>query len=124
MTNAHRILVVDDNSHVAFSLGKALKYSSENYAVKVAHSGEEALDVLDDWPVDLLITDLCMSGFSGLELIRQIQAFIPQTHTILITGYGDGEVVAEASRLSVYRYIAKPFRLEVILNTVREALAE
>ena len=124
MMNAQHILIVDDDSMVALSLSKMLKHSNENYDVSVAHSGEEALNVLNVWPVDLLITDLCMPGISGLELIRQTQTFSPQTRTILITAYGDGSVEAEARRLSVYRYIAKPFHIEVLLDTVEEILAE
>ena len=123
MMNAQRILVVDDDSRVASSLSKVLKHSSKNYDVSVAHSGEEALDVLNDEPVDLLITDLCMPGISGLELIRQTQALNQRTRAILITAYGDEKAKAEARRLSVYRYIAKPFHVEVLLNAVREVLA-
>lgn len=122
--NTQRILIVDDDSKVALSLSRVLKHSNRKYDVNVAHSGEEALDVFNNWPVDLLITDLCMPGISGLELIRQAQTFSPQTRTILITAYGDGGVEAEARRLSVYRYIAKPFHIEVLLNAVREVLAE
>jgi DNA-binding NtrC family response regulator len=80
--------------------------------------------VLNLRPVDLLITDLCMPGISGLELIRQTQVFSPQTRTILITAYGDGKTEVEAHRLAVRYYIAKPFRLEVLLNAVEGILAD
>lgn len=121
--NTQCILVVEDAPRVASSLSKMLRRSNENYCVSVAHSGEKALDVLNDRPVDLLITDLCMPGISGLELIRQARAFNPQIRIILITAYGGGEIEAEAHRLSVSYCIAKPFRIEVLLNAVREVLA-
>ena len=116
------ILIVEDEPTAAFSLGRMLEHLNESYRVNIAHSGEEALDALNNQPVDLLVTDLRMPGISGLELIRRVRASSPQTQAILITAYGSAEVETEAHRLGVCRYISKPFLVEDLLNAVQEVL--
>jgi CheY-like chemotaxis protein/predicted regulator of Ras-like GTPase activity (Roadblock/LC7/MglB family) len=118
------ILIVDDEPRVAFFLSKALEHASQDYQVSVAHSGEEALDILNRTPVDLLVTDLRMPGISGLELMRWVRASNPKTRTILITAYGNDEVEAEAHRLEAYRYITKPFSLDAFTQAAQEALRD
>jgi len=122
--NTLHIMIVDDEPKVAFFLGKALEHSNKGYRVSITHSGEEALGIFNDHPIDLLVTDLRMSGINGLELIRQMQASSPQMRTILITAYGDGEIEAQARRLQVGRYINKPFPITDLLNAVQEMLVE
>lgn len=123
MASRH-ILIVDDEPRVAFFLGKALERSNHDYRTSIAHSGEEALDVLNRSKVDLLVTDLRLPGISGIELMRWVRASSPQTRTILITAYGNDEVEAEARRLEAYRYITKPFNLNDFTQAVREALRD
>jgi DNA-binding response OmpR family regulator len=118
------ILIVDDEPKVAFFLGQALERSNQGYHVTIAHSGEEALEVLDGSPVDLLVTDLRLPGISGLELMRWVRASSPQTHTILITAYGNDEVEAEVRQMGAYRYITKPFDIGDFTRVVQEALRD
>lgn len=118
------ILLVDDEPRVAFFLSKTLERANREYKISVAHSGEEALEMLNRSQVALLITDLRLPGISGLELMRRVRASSPQTRTILITAYGNDEVEAEARRLEAYRYITKPFNLEQFTQAVQEALRE
>jgi CheY-like chemotaxis protein len=123
MTNRH-ILVVDDEPRVAFFLSKALEHADHDYDVSIAHSGEEALEILSHSSVDLLVTDLRMPGISGLELMRWARASSPKTRTILITAYGNDDVETEAHRLEAYRYITKPFSLDAFTQVAQEALRE
>jgi CheY-like chemotaxis protein len=121
--NMQHILVVDDEAKIACSLSKALEHLDRNYRVRTVCSGEEALAMLDDSPLDLLITDLRLPGINGLELIRRVRASKPQVCTILITAYSNDKVKAEAGRLAVYCCFDKPFIVEVLLKAAREALA-
>jgi CheY-like chemotaxis protein len=118
------VLIVDDEPKVAFFLGKGLERSGHNYNINVAQSGEEALDILDESEIDLLVTDLRMPGINGLELIRWVKATSPDTRTILITAYGNDDVEAEARRLEAYRYITKPFDIGDFTETVQQALGD
>jgi CheY-like chemotaxis protein len=123
MTKKH-ILVVDDEPRVAFFLSKALEHADQDYDVSIAHSGEEALEIISRSSIDLLITDLRMPGISGLELMRWVRSSSPKTRTILITAYGNDEVETEAHRLEAYRYITKPFSLDAFTQVAQEALRD
>lgn len=118
----NHILIVDDEPKVGFFLRKSLELSRENCRVSTARSGRRALEIVGSSKVDLLITDLRMPGLSGLELIRRVRESSPETRTILITAYGSDRVKAEARRLEVYRYIAKPFNVRDFTGVVDEAL--
>jgi CheY-like chemotaxis protein len=119
---ARHILVVDDEPAVALLMAGALKLSNRHYYVSIAHSGEEALEMLQRTPVDLLVTDLLMPGIDGLELIRQAQVVSPRTRAILLTAYSDEQIEAEARRLGVYRCLINPFYIKEWVQAMQEAL--
>lgn len=118
------VLIVDDEPNVALYLSEALEGADHDYQVSIAQTGEEALEIMEESTVDLLVTDLRMPGISGLELIRWVRASSPNTRTILITAYGDDEVEAEARRLEAYRYLTKPFDIGDFRQAVQEALQD
>jgi CheY-like chemotaxis protein len=117
-----QILIVDDEPKVGFFLGRSLEVSNADCAVTTATSGEEALEILKQTPMDLLITDLRMPGISGLELIRWVKQYSPDTRTVLITAYGSGKIEAEAHRLQIYHYLTKPFNVKEFTQVVDGAL--
>jgi DNA-binding response OmpR family regulator len=123
MAESH-ILIVDDEPKVGFFLKKSLELSQKRCRVSTARSGKGALKIIGNSKVDLLITDLRMPGLSGLELIQRVKKSSPETQTILITAYGNDEVRAEARRLEVYRYVAKPFNVRDFTGVVDQALKE
>jgi CheY-like chemotaxis protein len=120
---AKRILVVDDEESSAFLLSENLAELGPEYRVETACSAEEALQKTAAESFDLVITDLRMPGLDGLELLERVRAAHPQTRLILITAYGSEQVEARARRLEICRYMTKPFRIEDLLDAVREALA-
>jgi DNA-binding response OmpR family regulator len=122
--NKKHILVVDDEEKVGFFLSRSLTLMDDTYVVETAHSGEEALDILQDTFIDLLITDLRMPGISGLELIRWVHASSPDTRVVLITAYGNEKTKAKADELDVYRYLPKPFNIQGFTEVVQGALSE
>ncbi len=119
---AWRILIVDDDPGVAFFTKENLAGLGAAYHVEAAMSGEEALRKMAVEPYDLVIADLRMPGMNGLELLYRVKRRYPQTQLILMTAYGNDRVQQAAHRLQVYRYIAKPFQIEDLINAVRAAL--
>ncbi|MBN1484189.1 MAG: response regulator [Chloroflexia bacterium] len=117
-----RILIVDDEESTAFFLGENLSDLGAEYEVDTSFSGEDAIYKIAVQPFDLVITDLRMPGISGLDLFRWIRRASPDTRLILMTAYGSAEVESQAKRLSVQRYITKPFRMETFLEAVQQAL--
>ena len=124
MKKRKRILVVDDEIRLAFLLKQSLLNLGAEYEIETANSGIEALRILEDSPCDLVITDFRMRGMGGLDLLRAIKSESPETLVILMTAYGSPEIVAEAKKLEVYRYITKPFPIEEFQSMVREAFLD
>jgi CheY-like chemotaxis protein/predicted regulator of Ras-like GTPase activity (Roadblock/LC7/MglB family) len=124
MTARQRILIVDDETKVAFFLRESLETLGHNFEVLSASSPEEALRQVSLKKFDLLVTDQRMPGMNGLDLIRQVQESHPETQFILITAYGTDNVLTQAQRLGAYRYFTKPFHIEDFVQTVLDALQE
>jgi len=118
-----RILIVEDEEKVAFFLKEGLSDLQDGYKITSTPSAEEALQVLNSYNFDLIITDFRLPGQNGLELISQLRASHPQTPTMLITAYGSDELEAAAYRQRVVRYLAKPFRLDKFVKVVQEILS-
>lgn len=124
MSENRRILIVDDESKVAFFLQESLESLEGNYQVVRADTGESALAEMGRAPFDVVITDLRMPGMNGLELMQRVRDQFPQTRTILITAYGSDDVEAETRRLQAYRYFTKPFHIQDLTSAVQEALLD
>jgi DNA-binding response OmpR family regulator len=113
------ILVVDDSEAICRALRDLLTMSG--YAVRTAPSGERALQILETASMDLVITDLKMSGISGIQLLKKIKEKTPALPVVILTGFGDLDSVVEAMRSGVADYLKKPFSVnEVIQVTERE----
>jgi DNA-binding response OmpR family regulator len=123
MTTRH-ILIIDDEPTVASFLSEKLRHSKWDCRISVAHSGKEALETLDHCSVDLLVVNMRTPGIDGLELICQARASSPQTRTILITIYGDGEAEMEAHHVEVCRTITEPLDVLDFTWAMQEALRD
>jgi two-component system response regulator AtoC len=117
-----RILVVDDETSLAFFLRESIAGLCSEYQVEMACSGEKAIGRIVAEPFDLIVTDLCMPDVSGLEIIRRLRQTSPQARAILITAYGNDMAKAEAHRLGTFRYLTKPFDMNDFAQAVQEAL--
>ena len=114
------ILVVDDEVSVRTSLEKVL--SKEGYITKTAGSGNDAIKILSESTVDIVLSDLKMPDGDGLELLRAVKEKTPNTVVILLTGYGTVETAVEAMKEGAYDFITKPFKKAVILSTIERAI--
>jgi len=120
MTEAYGILVVDDDDVAREMLTEALK--REGYRVQSAQSGEEALEILEDEPLELVITDVRMGGMSGIELLKSIKKQRPETMVIVVTAFGNSTVTIDAISAGAFDFISKPFKIEKIRRVVDNAL--
>ncbi len=121
MTTA-RLLLVDDDAEVLAYLLEEL--SDAGYEAEGVQSGEAALARLDERPFDLVISDVEMPGMRGTELVRALQARHPSLLVLLITAFGSIELAVQSVRAGAADFIAKPFRIEVLLMAVERALRE
>lgn len=114
------ILVVDDARDTVEVLRRNLV--SRSFAVLTAGSVAEAVDVLGEHAVDLVITDMRMPGGSGLQLVRHVHEKEPDTEVLVITGYATVEGAVEAVKAGAESYLAKPFTDEELFAAVDAAL--
>ncbi len=122
MHNRKRILIIDDEESVVFTLSKALGKVEGDYEIVTAQSGHEALEHIRSGFFDVIITDLNMPGIDGIELTETVQAVDPSALIMWITAYGDDAVKERADRLDVHRYLTKPLNIAEIRHNVQDAL--
>jgi signal transduction histidine kinase len=115
-SDSYSILLVDDDPLVLEATGGMLGHLG--HRVTVAGSGAEALDVMRDTPVDLLITDYAMPGMTGVELIRQIRQARPTLPVILATGFAE---LVKAAEPTLPR-LDKPYRLEALRMLLQQTM--
>jgi DNA-binding response OmpR family regulator len=116
-----RILIVDDEESIRFSLRRALE--RDEHEVWTAEDGHQALRLVQHHVFDLILTDLKMEGVGGVEVLRQAQAMSPDTAIIMLTGYATLESAIEALRLGVIDYLTKPCSTADIRASVEKGLA-
>jgi two-component system NtrC family response regulator len=120
MAGGERILIVEDEDLMRELLTKIL--AGENYRIYQASSGEEALKLLQDQTLDLVLTDLRLKGMNGLQLLSEVRTLDPEIVVIVMTAYASVETAVEAMRKGAYDYITKPFINEEIRVMLRRAL--
>jgi len=118
----YRILVVDDEEFMLYSLSKLLGLMG--FETVTAGNGEAALNVLDSDSIDLVITDVNMPGMSGIELLKKIKQKNHELPVIIITGFGIEKAQALAKDNKADGFLPKPFRMNDIRNLIDRVLAD
>src|SRR5687767_14404061 len=120
MRAKHTILVVDDEPDVVKSVQDLLRF---DYKVLGATRAGDALRLVREQPVHVVLTDQRMPEMTGVEFLRQLREQFPDTVRLLITGYADIRAVIDAiNEGNVYRYITKPWEPEELQAVIREAV--
>jgi DNA-binding NtrC family response regulator len=114
------ILIVDDEPIARDNLQHILK--KDGYATLLAENGQEAIDILKEREVDLVLTDLRMRGQDGMAVLGESKKLWPSTEVVVITGYASVDTAVEAMRQGAYHYIAKPFKIDELRIVVEKAL--
>ncbi len=112
------LLVVDDQMGVRRLLYEAFK--EEGYEVEVAASGHEALEKVKIAMPDLILMDMKMPGMNGLETLHEIKKINDSAVVIMMTAYGELEIVAEAMKVGIKEYVTKPFDINELRETVKK----
>ncbi len=113
------VLIVDDEKHTREGLQQAL---AENYDVSVAASADEAFNLLDAQPFDVVLTDLRMPGKSGLKVIDKALALPQRPAVLMMTAYGNVESAVEAMKRGAVDFMTKPVNIERLEVLIQRAL--
>lgn len=117
--NKENILIVDDDIHILELIQRHLQ--SLNYHTYRAVSVKEAIEILKDQSIDLLITDLQMPGVDGLQLIKYTSEHYPQLLKLVVTGYPSIDGALEVMKSGVIEYLTKPFTKEELKNAIKKS---
>lgn len=114
------ILYIDDEEKNLSSFKAVFR---KEYKVYVASSAQEGIEIMESYPINLVITDQRMPNMTGVEFLERIVDRYPDVTRIILTGYSDVEAIIQAiNKGQVYRYITKPWRREELKETIDNAL--
>lgn len=114
-----RILTVEDDSHIGRIIQLAMPDLGVPYEFAAVLSAEEGLELWQQQPFDLLLTDYNLRGMNGLKLITMLKDQGFNVPMVLITAYDNPQLAREAREVGVSAYIPKPFFIDELVNVVR-----
>ena len=123
-----RVLIVDDEEDLCWTLTKILQDEDLNYHVLFAHTGKAALRHLQkDKNIRLALLDVRLPDLGeagGLALLKKVKRLRPKMPIILMSAFGSHPVKTQAKRLGAVAFLDKPFRVEKLLKLIRETMGE
>jgi two-component system, response regulator, stage 0 sporulation protein F len=115
-----KLLIVDDQYGIRILLNEV--FQKEGYRTYQAANGFQAIDiVLQDRP-DLVILDMKIPGMDGIEILKRIKEIDSTIKVILMTAYGELDMIQEAKQLGALSHFAKPFDIDEIKRVVKEEI--
>ncbi len=122
ITKKTKILIVDDDPDIVLTLSTFL--AEEGFKVYTATKPSQAIEYVQNYPVDLALIDLALPEMNGVELLKKIKEIKPNIEAIMITAYKDAEKVVEAFRVGAFDCIFKPFNLKYLRNAILAKMCE
>ncbi|WP_179124018.1 response regulator [Marinococcus halophilus] len=117
---ATKILIVDDEPMICEGLSQTIDWESIDVEVKgIAYDGLQALEILNEHKIDIVLTDITMPNMDGLALTEELTALHPYVEVIMFSGYDEFEYARQALRLGVNDFLLKPIDIEELLSIVK-----
>ena len=113
------VLLVDDEKDFIEALSQRLEV--RGFDVKTAFSGDEALKLLEESDIDVVILDVLMPGMSGVETLREIKRNKPLVHVIMLTGHASVETAIEGMKFGAADYLMKPTDTDDLVEKINLA---
>lgn len=121
-----KLLTVDDEKGLTDLLYNF--FHNRGFHVSVAHSGEEALKIVNSDRPDIIFLDISMKGMSGIEVLERVKRIDKTIKIIMVTVHSEKEMIAKANELGADEYITKPFMVsyleEVVIKKIQELMKE
>src|SRR5262249_26311905 len=118
--NLGRVLIVDDEVELMTALCESL--TDQSYEALGRTSAQEALALLQEEDIDLLVCDLMMPEMDGIALLRAALNIDPHLVGVIMTGHGTIQTAVDAMKVGAFDYVLKPFRLQALLPVLARAL--
>lgn len=117
-----KLLIVDDQNGIRILLSEV--FSSEGYHTFQASNGKLALEIVRKEMPDLVLLDMKIPGMDGLEILKHIKEFNPRIKVIMMTAYGELDMLTEATKLGALRHFTKPFDIDDLREEVNAQLRD
>lgn len=121
MPEKPKVLIVDDEEPLRAVLSAEL--ASEGYEVETASDGDEAMELVQSKPIDLVLLDIKMPRVDGFEVLRFIKKHYPQVKVIMLTAYADLSSAIDSKRWGAEDFVSKPYDLFDLLTTIERVLS-
>ncbi|GER66357.1 sporulation initiation phosphotransferase F [Weizmannia acidilactici] len=115
------ILIVDDQFGIRILLTEVLQ--KEGYETFQAANGAQALDLAANREIDLVLLDMKIPGMNGIEILKRLKEMKPDIRVIIMTAYGELDMIEEAKDFGALNHFAKPFDIDDIREAVQKYLA-
>ncbi|MGG0492504.1 response regulator [Priestia megaterium] len=115
---AEKILIVDDQYGIRILLTVVLQ--KEGYTTFQAANGFQAIDITKEQAPDLVLLDMKIPGMDGIEILKRLKQHDETIKVIIMTAYGELDMIQEAKDLGALTHFAKPFDIDEIRKVVRE----
>ncbi|MFV9510381.1 response regulator [Tepidibacillus sp. LV47] len=116
-----KVLIVDDQFGIRVLLYEV--FGKEGYQTYQAANGKEALLIVQQVSPDIVLLDMKIPGMDGLEILKRIKKINRDIKVIMMTAYGELDMINEATKLGAITYITKPFDIDLIRSIVKEQIA-
>ena len=116
-----KVLIADDDRIILALLEKGFKKYADQFEIIMVPDGQEAIAVLDQEPIDLVVTDIQMPRLDGVMLLAYIHTYHPRTPCIVMTSHGSEHLKAKLPR-ELIRFVQKPFKVDHMARAVMAAL--
>ncbi len=117
----NKVLIVDDQYGIRVLLYEV--FGKEGYETFQAANGKEALEIVTKQSPDLVILDMKIPGMDGLEILKEIKKIDKEIKVIMMTAYGELDMIKEATELGAITHFTKPFDIDELRLAVRSQLA-
>jgi two-component system response regulator CpxR len=114
-----KVLLVDDEKDFVEVLAERLE--NRGFEVRQAFNGEEAINLLNQQDVDVVILDVLMPGKDGVQTLSEIKQLKPLTEVIMLTGHGTIETAIQGMKFGAYDYLMKPTETEDLVTKINRA---
>jgi len=117
---ANKALIIDDDVST-LDLMK-FQLNDEGFEVQTAERGEKGIKLVEENDFDIILTDLNLPDFDGIEMVRRCKELAPDTEIIMVTGFGSTEKAIEATKAGAFYYVEKPIEFEELMLLIGKAV--
>lgn len=122
MVFVKKLLIVDDQQGIRLLLNEVFK--REGYETFLAANGIEALDIAERIKPDGVLLDMKIPGMDGIEILKRLKSKMPEVPVVMMTAYGELDLIQEAMKLGAAHYFTKPFDIYEVRDAVNAMLQD